>query len=361
MNKKVEQVGALVAQKSNTQLAEATPIAEFAKLKEAGTMVAQSQFFGNNISAAGGAMIIMTMYKENLSPVEFKRRYHMVGNTPSRVTNSLLGDFKLAGGKYSIIRADAEVCEIKFVTAEGEEYTQKVTMEAYLKTDTPYAKDGKTLKDNWKNNPDDMLFARCCAKALRRIAPELMGGIYSTEEQIDIEPKNVELSPSEVSARLRKEGDPKPEEAAVVVEPEKPTKKTAKPKAAEVTVVPEGGAPAQDGSAAVAKGEAALEKAKAEAEEKAKAELAAKRKAKEEQEKAAAQAAQAQAGQDGVDFEVCPTEGKLKGKKWIEMENDVLVYAYQNLKGPKHPEILDGHIAVIEKILTDRGVLQEDA
>ena len=190
-----------VALRSNVQLAEVAPLEQFTKLKEVGTMIAQSGMFGSNISASGGALIAMTMYKENLSPVEFKRRYHMVNNQPSRTVNSLLGDFKLIGGKYKIHVADAKSCKITFTTKDGDEYTCEVVMDEMLKTSIPFGKDGRTLKDNWRNCPDDMLFARCCGKGLRRIAPELMGGVYTKEEQEDIQPVEVTgtVSPSPIA------------------------------------------------------------------------------------------------------------------------------------------------------------------
>ena len=239
-----------VALRSNVQLAEVAPLEQFAKLKEAGAMIAQSGMFGSNISASGGALIAMTMYKENLSPVEFKRRYHMVNNQPSRTVNSLLGDFKLTGGKYKIHVADAKSCKITFTTKDGDEYTCEVVMDEMLKTSIPFGKDGRTLKDNWRNCPDDMLFARCCGKGLRRIAPELMGGVYTKEEQEDIQPVEVAgtVSPSpiagtEAKSRLKKLQSDKPNAApkkdkpeTEVVEPEVVQPEKKKPVVAGVTV-----------------------------------------------------------------------------------------------------------------------------
>lgn len=344
-----------VALRSNVQLAEVAPLEQFAKLKEVGAMIAQSGMFGSNISASGGALIAMTMYKENLSPVEFKRRYHMVNNQPSRTVNSLLGDFKLTGGKYKIHVADAKSCKITFTTKDGDEYTCEVVMDEMLKTSIPFGKDGRTLKDNWRNCPDDMLFARCCGKGLRRIAPELMGGVYTKEEQEDIQPVEVTgtVSPSPIAGneaknRLKKlQGDKpnaapknKPETEGVepeVVDPDKEAKE------------------------------------KAAAEEKAKAELARKRKEKEEQEKADAERAEAErkaaeaeaAGKGGEggaeteDFTVCPIPGQMFGKKWSEMETDVVTWAYlKTMK--KYPQyVKQGHVDAMKAVLEDREALPE--
>ena len=336
-----------VALRSNVQLAEVAPLEQFAKLKEAGTMIAQSGMFGSNISTSGGALIAMTMYKENLSPVEFKRRYHMVNNQPSRTVNSLLGDFKLTGGKYKIHVADAKSCKITFTTKDGDEYTCEVVMDEMLKTSIPFGKDGRTLKDNWRNCPDDMLFARCCGKGLRRIAPELMGGVYTKEEQEDIQTVEVTgtvypslISGTEAKNRLKNLQGGKPNTAPKKDKPE-----------AEV-VEPEVVDPYKEA------------KEKTAAEEKAKSELARKRKAKEEQEKADAEAAQADGnggvgGVEAEDFTACPIPGQMLSKKWSEMDTDVVTWAYLKTM-EKYPQyIKQGHIDAMKAVLEERGALPE--
>jgi len=40
-------------------------------------------------------------------------------------------------------------------------------------------------KDNWRNYPSDMLFARAISRAGRRHCPDVLGGVYSTEEFAD--------------------------------------------------------------------------------------------------------------------------------------------------------------------------------
>ena len=348
-----------VALRSNVQLAEVAPLEQFAKLKEAGTMIAQSGMFGSNISTSGGALIAMTMYKENLSPVEFKRRYHMVNNQPSRTVNSLLGDFKLTGGKYKIHVADAKSCKIAFTTKDGDEYTCEVVMDEMLKTSIPFGKDGRTLKDNWRNCPDDMLFARCCGKGLRRIAPELMGGVYTKEEQEDIQSVEVTgtVSPSpiagtEAKSRLKKLQGDKPNAAPAAQKKDKPEAGVVEPE----VVDPDKKA-----------------KEKAAAEEKAKAELARKCKEKEEQERADAEraeaermASEAEAAQatgkgsaEAEDFTVCPIPGQMLGKKWSEMDTDVVTWAYLKTM-EKYPQyIKQGHVDAMKAVLEERGALPE--
>lgn len=44
---------------------------------------------------------------------------------------------------------------------------------------------GLTTKDNWSRMPKEMLFARCLAKGANRIGPDLLLGLYTTEELTD--------------------------------------------------------------------------------------------------------------------------------------------------------------------------------
>lgn len=171
-------------------------------LTKAGEVVAKSGIFGD-ITASQGTMIVVACNTERLSPIEFKRRYRFVGNELTRIPNSLLGDFKAAGGSYKIKQCDKDACEIAFVAPDKTEYTCRITMEEMLATGIPFSKDGKTLKTNWQKFPDDMLFARVTGKAMRRIWPEGSSGIYTSEEAEDFVPlKEAKLTPSETRAKI---------------------------------------------------------------------------------------------------------------------------------------------------------------
>ena len=316
MKTKETQEQTALAVVSSTPLSAVAPIEALGKLEQAGALAAKSGFFGQ-ITPSTGAMVLMTMYKENLSPVEFKRRYHVIGGTPSRTTNSLLADFKLSGGKYEILANDDEVCKMKFVAKDGTAATIEITMEKMLKTKHPYAQksnypapDGKRfLKDNWAEHPDDMLFARCCAKGLRRVAPEIMGGVYATEE-VDWEeaPKAapIKLSPEDVKVRVSAiaKPEPAPEPAPA------PAPAPVEPEVVEVEPEP---APAPAPAPSTAQ------------------------------------------SADPSDPEVCPVPGKLFGKRWDELPPDVLLAVFK-MDRTAHPEVTAEHYAAIERTIIDKGI-----
>ena len=312
MKTKETQEQTALAVVSSTPLSAVAPIEALGKLEQAGALAAKSGFFGQ-ITPSTGAMVLMTMYKEDLSPVDFKRQYHIIGGTPSPVINFLLGKFKLSGGKYKIIRNDDEVCKMEFTAKDGTFAAPEVTMEKMLKTKHPYAQksnypapDGKRfLKDNWAEHPDDMLFARCCSKGLRRVAPELMGGIYAAEEidwEEPVRPAPIKISAEElkgrVSSMLNNEPAPAPAAAPAPVEPEV------------VEVEPEP-TPAPAPSPAPSA--------------------------------------------DPSDPEVCPVPGKLFGKRWDELPPDVLLAVFK-MDRAAHPEVTAEHYAAIERTIIDKGI-----
>lgn len=60
---------------------------------------------------------------------------------------------------------------------------------------------GLTVKDNWKNNPEDMLVARATTRAMRRFAPDVMVGLVVGEDELD------QLAPDPVVTLHTTEGE----------------------------------------------------------------------------------------------------------------------------------------------------------
>lgn len=176
--------------------------------------VAQSGILGQ-ISATQAEVSLVAMRDEGLSIVQFKQKHQWVGNELSTRPNWMLGEFKRRGGKVHIKQADREACEIEFAHWDGEKLTVRITMDEMKKTTVPFAKDGKTLKSNWANFADDMLFARVCGKGLRRICPEVFCGMYTDGEAADFE-----RAPSAPSAPVPAQGVASPSPIAEAAAPQ---------------------------------------------------------------------------------------------------------------------------------------------
>lgn len=282
------------------------------RANEMGKALMKTSYLGRGTTEFGATMAVLTMAKNNLDPVEFSRAYNMIGDKPEMKPNYALGLFKHAGGRYKIIRADEDVCEMWFRAPDGTEATIKVEMERILNTDVPWTTDkagNRIVKSNWANHPDDMLFARCTGKALRRVWPEHMGGSYLSGEidhetaapvaaQKPSERKHISLD--EVMRRAAKPA----ETAAPKAEAETET----------VTIDVEPAEPAETAAPEPAQQEAAPVET----------------------------APQAEAAPS--DFDICPIEGNYHGVRFDEMEPDILECLLDPGVSARHPELTPAHI-----------------
>lgn len=239
---------AVAQPQGGTALANIIPISSIEDVSRLGVAVAKSGWFGN-IPQSTGEMIAMTMLQERISPVTFKRRYHVINNTISTTSRALVSAFKRMGGKMKLHEVGKEKCDITF-SYDGNELRYCVTLQEFVDNGVALSSNG-ALKDNWAKFSGDMLYARCCSFAIRKVCPEADDGLYTTEEVADFDdapaapaqkPEPIKIDKAEVVSRIAKaeptatptpEPTPQPEAVeAEVVEPvptPAPTKAPAAP------------------------------------------------------------------------------------------------------------------------------------
>jgi len=126
--------------------------------------------------------LMMLCQSEGLHPMQAVRRFHIVQNRPCMRSDAAQAEFQKRGGRIRPIKRDAREARAVFSHPEylpdGMEIG--VTFEQYKQA-------GLTGKDNWKNFPDDMLWARLVTKGIRTVYPGIIAGIYSPEEIEDVE------------------------------------------------------------------------------------------------------------------------------------------------------------------------------
>lgn len=173
-------------------------------LIQAGQLLAQSGMFGVNNDAAG-FVIAATCQQQRISLLDFRRTYHIVDNSPSMRADAMLAELRKRGGKHRIIEnsVNRAAIEIEF---EGQSLPFSFSMDDAKRTGDCFQKDGKTLKHNWTKRPEDMLWARCVSRAVRRICPEIVAGLYTPEEVADFSeaPRRadpVAITPAEAASR----------------------------------------------------------------------------------------------------------------------------------------------------------------
>jgi hypothetical protein len=124
-----------------------------------------------------------------LSPLESMMNLYIVKNriaANSKVVSSLIKKSK--GYDYSIEKLDNEECVIAFYKISGAGQKEELGKSTFMIKDA--AKAGIVNKDNWKNYPRNMLFARAIANGARWFCPDVYCGYVEEElETIAVEPK----------------------------------------------------------------------------------------------------------------------------------------------------------------------------
>lgn len=174
-----------------------------------------------------GKAIAMTCLCENLTPVEFQRKYHVIQGKPAMKYDAMLAEFRMNhGGDYEMLQRTPEIAEIKLIDAKKREYTFKYTVDDAKASRWPW-KDfrapEKGFKDNWATATDmrNMLWARLVSDSLRVVCPELVAGVYTEEELVDAIEGEIIEPPRKTAAQILAEKSSQAQEPPVAAEPEK--------------------------------------------------------------------------------------------------------------------------------------------
>lgn len=195
----------------------AMPIASMADLARAGEAVSQSGMFGVT-NAGAGMVVVATCQSQGISLMEFARTYHIIEGKPSMRADAMLAEFRKRGGRYRMKSNTVEKAAAVF-DFEGTSIEFTVTIDDAKRTGDAFKSDGKTLKHNWAHRADDMLWARMVSKAVRRLCPEIVYGLYSPEETGDFQQERgaprdpVQITVDQAKARQQQA---QPQEATII-------------------------------------------------------------------------------------------------------------------------------------------------
>lgn len=316
---------AVAQPQGGTALANIIPINSMEDVSRLGIAVAKSGWFGS-ITQSTGEMIAMTMLQERISPVTFKKKYHVMGDgSLSVASRAIVSAFKRLGGKMKLHEVSKDKCDITFIY-DGNELRHAVTLQEFIDNGVAVSSKTGALKDNWAKFSGDMLYARCCSFAIRKVCPEADDGLYTTEEVADFDaapaaPREpVKIDKAEVVSRLAKSDAPAPSSAPA------PAVAPAQPDEADVVepVAIEMPPPAQNEKVAVA---------------------------------AQPQPAAAPNPFAGTnEATVCPIEGKFYNVPFTDMEPDILMYVLMPDTATRHPELTPAHIEAAKAAARAKGL-----
>jgi len=152
-----------------------------------GKVFAESGMFPDIKSQAQAAVKILAGRELGLSPFESMKNLYLVNGKLAIQSNALSALIK-SNPKYDY-RVDSitnEECKITFFEVVGDKKEPLGTSEFTFKD---AAKAGLVNKDNWKNFPRNMLFARALANGVRWYCPDAACGWHVQEEYEDLLPE----------------------------------------------------------------------------------------------------------------------------------------------------------------------------
>lgn len=167
----------------------------------------ESKMFPNAGSLAGVVTIMEYGRELGLPPVAALNTMAVIRGRLTMEAKAMLAVAnKNAGVSWKVVELTNDKCTMQFNRPGFEPCTVTFTVEEAKEA-------GLLSKDAWKLYRQDMLFARCASRGVRRIAPDAVLGLYSTEEMQDVKA-------IDETARKDMEGAAKPVPAPVAPEPE---------------------------------------------------------------------------------------------------------------------------------------------
>lgn len=131
-----------------------------------------------------GRLMALACLCERKTIFEIARRYHLMGGKLVLKAETMLGDFRRAGGTHRWINDgdDGQACTLELTDPKGNVGT--TTMTIGKATAAGYVKAGS----QWQKRPDQMLRARCITDGIRKLCPEISSGEFVEEEVDDFSP-----------------------------------------------------------------------------------------------------------------------------------------------------------------------------
>ena len=165
-------------------------LCEYESLKEPmaiGEIFAKSGMFPDIKSQSQAVVKILAGKELGLSPFESMKNIYLVSGKLALQSNALASLIKTSPKyDYHVDVITNEECKITFFQREGEKRIEIGVSEFTFKDG---AKAGLVNKDNWKNFPRNMLFARALANGVRFYCPDAACGWHVQEEYEDLLPE----------------------------------------------------------------------------------------------------------------------------------------------------------------------------
>ena len=212
-----------------TALAMPRTIAEVDVIERIGTMLAKANIYGAS-SIEQGQAIALHCSIEGITPIDFKRTYHMFNGNLTMRADAMLATFNKRGGKHVVVERTAEKATIQTIK-DGIQHDFSITWEEIQHEPFVFSKGGKAFKHNWATPRARMqsLWARLVSDTIRVVDPGVCAGVYTPEETEDSAPADTPAAVPPMTATeppKKKKGGRKAAKTAKVIEAEVIEEKT---------------------------------------------------------------------------------------------------------------------------------------
>lgn len=187
-------------------------------VKVLGTAIAKSGMFGCG-TIEQGQVFALECLARRMPPLTLAERFHVVQGRLMMKYDAMLAEFHALGGRHKIISRTEDKAEIE-LSIDGETHRESLTWDQAKGEKWPFAKDGKTIKDNWASPRArrQMLWARVVSEGVRALRPGVNNGHYVAEEIEDV---------SGIVSEAGSNGHAKPAQPSVVAQAEAAAKQAA--------------------------------------------------------------------------------------------------------------------------------------
>jgi hypothetical protein len=148
--------------------------------------VAASRLFKDVTTPEAAYTLMLLCEAEDIHPIQAVRRFHIIQGRPSMRADAMLAEFQRHGGwvRWGVVTSvtASAVFGHKTHCPDGMPLSVKIEDFKHL-----------AKKDVWINHPDDMLVARLISKAVRRIDPAVIVGLYTPDEALEAADANGEI------------------------------------------------------------------------------------------------------------------------------------------------------------------------
>jgi hypothetical protein len=171
-----------------------------------GEVFFQSGMFPDVKSQAMAVVKILAGREIGLSPMESMNSLYMVNNHIAVTVKIIAAKIRMSKVyDYRIEKLDDKECVLVFLRYKQDGQEEILGKSTFSTADA--AKAGIVNKDNWKNYPKNMVFARAMSNGSRWYCPEVMTGFYSAEELEDITPMKIEDTITITDGKVEKNGE----------------------------------------------------------------------------------------------------------------------------------------------------------